>query len=187
MIVFLMNTGSISAEKTVEERYIESAKALDRSNRLLSEERQRWKNLHGNPPPDQVEFVPGDREILMRVTIDSGVKNAVNGKPITREYRLDVNPDRIRIVTKADVWMLGSAVYREGILPGVAVGWRPFGKGWPAQELAPIGFSAYWNILSAGGSAYYVFPSMPTLSLHVLFGVNVSGQICPGVAVGLIF
>lgn len=168
---------------------------LGTCSRILKEERQRWVNIHRNPIPDDVKIEEVESGYKFRVTIETGVKNEVNRKPITRVYEVLDKKKQERFErskffgnlsqkVEVDAFILASGSYRAGWRPAFAAGLRFTALPGP---LSDIGIGAYTTLLSAGGSVYYTSKHIFGLSLHILLGTNWQGQFSPGIGVGYKF
>jgi len=179
--------------------YERACKALDKANKLLKQERERWKKIHQNPiqeKPEEASLETTEKDMVVRVTIDPKVKNEVNSQAITREFHFGRKPSD-SFFDYVDLGIMACYSHSltdpnlrgvRGILPGVFLGLRPLDH-WTKIPAAARGWGlgGFCDIFTGGVTLYYSHPSMGHASLHVMVGWDFKGKIAPGVALGVRF
>lgn len=154
--------------------------------KLLLEEAARWKKLHSNPVPDVYKIKRTDTGYILKLEIDTKIKNIINSTPIARTIELEMEKEtRPFLFNVIDMFLVGTATYPGGMRPAIGVGIRiPI-----LTAIIPkyTGLGLYSSIFTSGAMIYYSSPRMKRLSVHILAGVHLDGRVSGGVGLGVRF
>ena len=168
----------------------DSTVLLERVNRILKQEKQRWKSIHTNPIPDEVtaSYDENSGKTTINVKINTRVENEINSQPITRTYTLTVPRSRHTLLQKPAIVVVGAS-YIEcgGFRPLVGIGvLAPKDIGKYIPYIDKVSIFAFTTLYTAGVGLGYIISKDLALSIDALSAASIANG-STYVGIGLTF